>query len=308
MKAARVSSWLALSAASLAIAAPASAEQPVKTVGGWLASTCILSDSNAAFILATFAGTAAAAAILAVIFRRKALASAQQSLWQTTRLETLSTIEANYRSLLAVEPQACVIWNEEHPRLAVHTLPAVLGVPSKLTQILRLASWLHPDDSSRITIALSRLQTRGEAFVANASTLDGHVIELAGAVCGAETVLRIRPFSPVNKELVRLIGENKRLKQALAGRDKLLDSLPVPVWLRDEKSILTWVNAAYAAATGVKSREEALEKQMELFETRQRSELHRLSQTKNPGRMKLQTVVNGAVQVYEAILDSVRAR
>ena len=156
-------------------------------------------------------------------------------------------------------------------------------------------------NSSRIATAFSRLQTRGEAFVANASTLDGHVIELAGAVCGAETVLRIRPFSPVNKELVRLIGENKRLKQALAGRDKLLDSLPMPVWLRDEKSVLTWVNTAYAAATGVRSREEALEKQMELFETRQRSELHRLSQAKNPGRMKLHTVVNGAMQVYEAI-------
>ncbi len=76
---------------------------------------------------------------------------------------------------------------------------------------------------------------------------------------------------------------------------------PVPVWLRDAKSALNWVNTAYAAAAGAKNREEAVAKQIELFETRQRSELHRLSQSKKQGRVKLQTVVNGGVQIYEAI-------
>ena len=176
-----------------------------------------------------------------------------------------------------------MIWSDSHARLALHTLHATTGVPAKLPLLLRFASWLHPDDAGRVAQSLHRLQTRGEAFASNASTLEGHVVEIAGAVCGAETVLRIRPFSPVNKELVRLIGENKRLKQAVYEREKLLDSLPVPVWLRDAKSALNWVNSAYAAAAGAKNREEAVAKQIELFETRQRSELHRMSLVQETG-------------------------
>jgi len=301
MKAARELYRPAVAAAALTIASPALAAAPAKAAGGWLASACGFTGADSALLIAVLAGLSGAFAALALIFRQRARSFEQQSLWTAARLDTLSTVEANYRSLAALETQACVIWSAGQPRLALHTLQGTLGVPAKLTQLLRFGSWLHPDDAGGASASLNRLQTRGEAFVSNASTLEGHVIELAGAVCGADTVLRIRPFSPVNKELVRLIGENKRLKQAVYDREKLLDSLPVPVWLRDAKSALSWVNLAYVSAISANSREEALEKQIELFETRQRSELHRLSQTKKSGRIKLQTVVNGRVQIYEAI-------
>ncbi len=301
MNAARELSQAALAAVSLAIASPALAAAPVNPGGGWLASACTFAAGNGALLFAVLAGFGAAAAALAFMFRQRASALAHRALRQGTRLETLLTVEANYRALAALEPQACVIWSEGQPRLALHTLQSAFGVPSKLAQLLRLASWLHPDDAGRTAACLKQLQTDGEAFVSNASTLEGHVIEIAGAVCGADAVLRVKPFSPVNKELVRLIGENKRLKQAVYDREKLLDSLPLPVWLRDAKNALSWVNSAYVTAIGAATREETIGKQIELFETRQRSELNRLSQAKKPGRIKLQTVVNGGVQIYEAI-------
>ena len=226
-----------------------------------------------ALTLAVLAGLSAAFAIFGLIFRERARIFAQRSLRDTTLLDTLATVEDNYRALASLEPQVCIIWSDGHARLALHTMQSILGVPAKLPLLLRFASWLHPDDAGRVASGVNRLQTRGEGFVSNASTLGGQVVEVAGAVCGTGTVLRIRPFSPVNKELVRLIGENKRLKQAVYERETLLDSLPVPVWLRDAKNALTWVNAAYAAAAGAKNREEALSKQIELFETRQRSDL-----------------------------------
>jgi signal transduction histidine kinase len=287
-------------AASLTIASLTFAAAPARAAG-WLASACAAAQANTAVIFAVLAGLAAAFGILVFIFRERARAFAHQCLRDATRLDTLATVEDNYRALASLEPQVCVIWGDAHARLTLHTLHSAAGVPAKLPLLLRFASWLHPDDAGRIAAALNRLQTRGEGFVSNASTLEGHVVEVAGAVCGAEMVLRIRPFSPVNKELVRLIGENKRLKQAVYEREKLLDSLPVPVWLRDAKSGLNWVNTAYATAAGAKTKEEALAKQIELFETRQRTELHRLSQAKKRDRVKLQTVINGAVQIYEAI-------
>ncbi len=287
-------------AGGFTIASLTLAAAPAKAAG-WLASTCTIAEAGTALIFAVLAGLAAAFAILSFIFRERARSFAHQSLRDSTRLDTLATVEDNYRALVSLEPQVCVIWGDSHARLALHTLQSVTGVPAKLPTLLRFASWLHPDDAGRVAASLNRLQTRGEGFVSNASTLGGHVVEVAGAVSGAETVLRIRPFSPVNKELVRLIGENKRLKQAVYEREKLLDSLPVPIWFRDMKSGLNWVNTAYAAAAGAKTKEEALAKQIELFETRQRSELHRLSQAKKQSRLKLQTVVNGAVQIYEAI-------
>jgi signal transduction histidine kinase len=296
MKAAREVSWPAFAAAGLAFVTPALAVAPEGA-----AASCSVLKSDAALLFAAFAGAAAACAAAALIFRSRAKIFARQVLRQAARLDAMSTVESNFRSLVALEPQACVVWSDGQPRLALYTLQNALGVPSKLTQLLRFASWLHPDDAGRAAGRLNLLQIRGEAFVSNASTLEGHVVEIAGAVAGSGTVLRIRPFSPVNKEVVRLIGENKRLKQALNDREKLLDSLPLPIWLRDAKGALDWVNAAYVTAIGAPSREEALEKQIELFETRQRSQLHRLSRAKKPERVQLQTVLDGRVQHYEAI-------
>jgi signal transduction histidine kinase len=266
-----------------------------------VSGACAFGGANAVLAGAVLAGIAAACALLAAFYREKAHRLAKLALRQGARLDVLLTVESNFRALAALETQGFVIWTDGHPRLALYTLAGALGVPAKLSQLLRFATWLHPDDAGRTAESLARLQSRGEGFVANASTLEGHVVEIAGAVSGADIVLRVRPFSPVNKELVRLIGDNKRAKQAIQDRESLLDSLPMPVWLREPKGALAWVNTAYVNATGAASREEAIAKQIELFETRQRADLIRLSQLKKPGRLKLQTIVNGGVQIYEAI-------
>jgi signal transduction histidine kinase len=272
-----------------------------KAAGASLAETCASLSINALPIVAALAGTAVACGVLAVLFRGRTRELERQSLRQLARLEMLSTIETHFRALAALEAQALVIWTEGRPLLAMHTLPIAHGVPAKLPQLLRFGSWLHPDDVEGMAESLEGLQIRGAAFSRNASTLEGQVVEIAGGISGADTVLRIRPFSPVNKELIRLIGENKRLKQLLGEREKLLDALPVPVWIRDAKGALSWVNNAYVNAVGSERSDEAIHKQIELFETRQRSELLRIARSKTSGRVKLQTVVNGCVQLYEAI-------
>ena len=265
------------------------------------AGFCTFASADALLIGALLAGAAAGCAVLAALYSRKANRYAQHIIRQKPRLDALLAAESNFLALASVEPQAFVIWTDGSPRLALQTLPNALGVPAKLPHLLRFGAWLHPDDAGKIAESVDCLQTRGEAFISNASTVEGHVIEVAGAVSGANAVLRIRPCSPVNKELVRLIGENKRLRQAMQDRESLLDSLPMPVWLRDSKGALTWVNTTYVQAVNAQSRDETIEKKMELFETRQRSELLRLSQSKKPERLKLQTIVNGGVQIYEAI-------
>jgi signal transduction histidine kinase len=296
MKAARALSSAASLASGCAWAAPAFA-----VASGSPDVACSAGSTGVGLIFALLTGASFAAIVAAARFRSQARALSQTALRQAERINSIESAELNYRALAALEPQACAIWGDAEPGLVLNTLPPSLGVPSALHQLLRFEDWLHSDDAGRAADQLNQLQTQGEAFSSNASTLAGHVIEISGAVAGTGTVLRIRPFSPVNKELVRLIGENKRLKQALGDREKLLDSLPSPVWLRDTKGTLSWVNDAYAAAVDAVSRDEVLEKQIELFETRQRSELHRLSQTPKAERMKLQTVVNGRVQLYEAI-------
>jgi signal transduction histidine kinase len=293
----------ALSAASapaivlcvLALVVPVSAALPAVPGAACAESSGLLALTAIGF------GIAAALGVIAVVFRGQARALKRRSLRQESRIDGLQTVEANFRALVSLDQQCCVVWSDSHPRLAVNTLSSALGVPGKVPQLLRFNSWLHPDDAGRLSGYLDRLQTKGEAFVTNASTLEGHVIEVAGSVFGGDHALRIRLFSPVNKEVVRLIGENKRLKQSLQDREKLLDCLPSPIWFRDSKGALNWANRAYVAASGAKSREEVLTRQIELFETRQRAELVRLSQAKKTERLKLQTIVDGAVQTYEAI-------
>ncbi len=127
------------------------------------------------------------------------------------------------------------------------------------------------------------------------------MIEIAGAVSGADIVLRIRPFSPVNKELVRLIGENKRLKQSIQDREILLDGLPMPVWLRDAKGALTWVNTRLCQRHRRRRPRRDHREADRAFRDAARADLLRLAQSKKTGRLKLQTIVNGGVQIYEAI-------
>ena len=159
-------------AASFTIASLVVPAAPAKAAG-WLTSSCTFAEANAALIFAVLAGFAAAFAILALIYRERARGFAHHSLRDATRLDTLGTVEDNYRALASLEHQVCVIWSDNHARLALHTLHATTGVPAKLPLLLRFASWLHPDDAGRVATSLHRLQTRGEGFVSNASTLEG---------------------------------------------------------------------------------------------------------------------------------------
>ncbi len=276
----------------------------VSTAEAATIEVCSLGGSNSLLVLSLLGGSAIAGALGAVAFRQKARFFSQQLTRQRAKVEEMAQADAAFRALIAIEPQCCVVWNDAAPRLVLHTIDGALGVPHKLTQLLRFGSWLHADDAIRTAASLERLQKTGEPFSSNASTLEGHLVEISGGTAGPDMVVRVRPYSPVNKELVRLIGENKRLRQAVQDRDCLLDNLPSPAWIRDHKGALSWVNGAYVSAVNAGGREEVLRTQMELFETRQRAELSRLSQTKKSGRVRLQTIVNGAVQIYEAITAS----
>jgi signal transduction histidine kinase len=271
---------------------------------GPLPGACTFGCANSLLIWSVLGGSAIAGALGAIAFRQKARFLSKHLTRQNSKLDALAEADAAYRALVSIERQCCIVWNAGVPRLVLHTIEAVSGVPQKLSQLLRFGSWLHAEDAGRTAGSLERLLNLGEPFSSTASTLEGHLVEITGGTSGADVVLRIRPFLPVNKELVRLIGENKRLRQAVQDRDCLLDSLPSPAWIRDHKGALSWVNAAYVSAVNSGGREEVLRTQMELFETRQRAELSRLSQSKKSGRVRLQTIVNGAVQIYEAITAS----
>jgi signal transduction histidine kinase len=260
-----------------------------------------LGGASQLLILSALGGTALAGGLAILALQRRVQLLSRRLVRQRAQFDSLAGTDGSLRALISVEPQCCIVWSDGEPELVLHSLPAAFGVPQKLTQLLRFASWLHPEDAARTAADLERLQSRGEPFSSNASTLEGHVIEATGAISGTDVVLRFRPFSPVNNELVRLIGENKRLKQGLQERDRLLDNLPSPVWIRDHKGALSFVNEAYAAAVSVKGPEEVLRGQIELFETRQRNELSRLSKLKKSARLRLQTIVSGAVQHYEVI-------
>ena len=266
-----------------------------------LLQACPFGGTSGLLVFSVLGGTLLAGGLAALALRQKVQSLSRRLVRERAQLDSLTGAGENLRALVSIEPQCCVAWSEGSPHLMLHTLPAELGVPQKLSQLLRFASWLHPDDAERTAADLDVLQSRGEAFNGNASTLEGHVIEVAGAIAGTDVLLRFRPFSPVNTELVRLIGENKRLRQALRDRDTLLDSLPSPMWIRDPKGPLSWVNEAYVSAVNAKGRDEVIRGQIELFETRQRAELSRLSKLKKSARLRLQTIVNGAVQIYEII-------
>ncbi len=251
--------------------------------------------------IAVFGGVAAAFAILCAILWQKVTLLSRQQARQSLLAASVQGTRDDLNALLATDASCCLAFSEGSARLVANTLPAALSVPSKAALIPRFQAWLQPEDASRLENLLEQLQTTGEGFQIEVMTHDNAILEAIGAVCGSEAVLRFRAFSPASKQLLTLLRETKRLQHALKSRDMLADSLPHPIWFRDAGGKLTWVNRAYLDAAGSREREEAVQGQIELFETRHRESLLRQERGGKPARLKVQTVVNGSIRVYEAI-------
>lgn len=202
--------------------------------------------------------------------------------WRLSRVEARArakTVEAaRLRECLASSPDGFYCWLEdgagagESGQVCSRRLAVLLGLGHGMdSSFADVLAAFAADDSDTLDMAARTLREEGDGFEA----------ELTLAVGGRRVrTIGVRAASPDGEHLADLIWmrdvtegasvveDLARSLQALASDTAflraLLDTLPMPAWLRDEDLSLLTVNRAYALAVDAASPEAAVAGQVEL--------------------------------------------
>lgn len=203
-------------------------------------------------------------------------------------------------SIIRSEPQILVFWEQDQPlRIVAHTLKGIPGLPEAPDQFLRFGQWLEPGSAATLKTALDALFTAGHAFNVILRTLAGGHVEAEGRTAGGRAVLRLRDVAGHRDEVARVLAQHQRLAREVRASRTLLDTLPMPVWLRGKDGRITWVNNAYVKAVEAHSRGEVQDKQIELLEQRQRKTAARALSRGDSYRGHISLIVGGERKPHE---------
>lgn len=174
-------------------------------------------------------------------------------------------------AIIRAEPQVLIFWEQgQAVRIVSHTLTGIAGLPEHHTEILRFGQWLEASSAQALKSALEKLFVNGRSFSIILKTTLGGVIEGEGGTAGGRAVLRLKDVAGYKQEIARIGEKHAAFARDIRSSRALLNTLPMPVWLRAPDGRLIWVNTAYVNAVDAKSELEVLERQIELLETRQR--------------------------------------
>ena len=179
------------------------------------------------------------------------------------------------KTLLLSEPQVLVTWAAaaEEPEILGDTAITTPGsVPER---VLAFGTWLEPVTARRMEQAVDALRRDGRGFVMTLTTRAGRPMEAEGRAIAGRAVLRLRDVSGIEQELLDLAARHDQLLGDIETMRALLDSLPAPVWARDNAGELVFVNSAYAHAVEADDPADAVARRLELLDQPARAELAR---------------------------------
>jgi signal transduction histidine kinase len=203
-------------------------------------------------------------------------------------------------SIIRSEPQILVFWEQGQPlRIVAHTLKGIPGLPDTPDRFLRFGNWLEPDAAASLKTALDALFAAGHAFNIIIRTRSGGHVEAEGRTAGGRAVLRLRDVAGHRDEVARILAQHQRLAREVRASRTLLDTLPIPVWLRGKDGRITWVNNAYVKAVEAHSRSEVQERQIELLEQRQRKTAARALSRGGSYRGRISLVIGSERKPHE---------
>jgi signal transduction histidine kinase len=203
-------------------------------------------------------------------------------------------------SVIRSEPQILVSWAQNEPlRVVAQSLKGVPGLPDSPDRFLRFGQWLEPGSGATLKMALDALFASGRPFNIIVRTLAGGNVEAEGRTAGGRAILRLRDVAGHRDEVARVQAEHQRLAHEVRASRALLDTLPMPVWLRGRDGRLTWVNNAYVKAVEAHSRAEVQERQIELLEQRQRRTAARMLSRGESYRGRVPLIIGGERRLHD---------
>ncbi len=137
---------------------------------------------------------------------------------------------------------------EEFPSRVIGSMYGSAKVPTAAADMLNFPAWLEADSSNVIEDCIRTLREVGKPFNIGVKTLNNELLEADGRVAGGMATLRFRPLSGERRQITELNYDVRKLGMQVERLSAVLDSAPLPIWLRDGEGRLSWVNRAYVKA------------------------------------------------------------
>jgi signal transduction histidine kinase len=150
----------------------------------------------------------------------------------------------------AAEAHVMIVWHgkEEFPSRVIGSMYGSAKVPTVAADMLNFPAWLEADSSNVIEDCIRTLREVGKPFNIGVKTLNNELLEADGRVAGGMATLRFRPLSGERRQITELNYDVRKLGMQVERLSAVLDSAPLPIWLRDGEGRLSWVNRAYVKA------------------------------------------------------------
>src|SRR5258708_34503168 len=123
--------------------------------------------------------------------------------------------------------------------------------------------------------AVDALREHGEGFLLNLRTSNGYAVEAMGRASGGQAIVRIRELSGLRRELAETSLRHKALSEETEMLRGFAAAAPWPIWTKHAKGGLGYANAAYARATEAASIADAIDRNLELLDSADRTEMDR---------------------------------
>jgi signal transduction histidine kinase len=204
-------------------------------------------------------------------------------------------------ALLRAEPQILVVWGATDDAPEIIGNVALVTNPGAPHRVLAFGTWLDPEQAQAIEASVDALRARGVGFLRTLRTLAGRPIEAEGLVVGGRAMLRLKDVSGVKRELADLLTRFQKQTDDVDAFRALVESLPSPIWARDEAGKLIYVNAAYARAVEAKDGAETVQRGIELFDRAAREELFRAHEAAKPFAGRLPAIVAGSRRAFDVL-------
>jgi signal transduction histidine kinase len=298
----RFRTMLAAAAGFVTVAAPAEAASSsgASALDGYLSAFARL-DGHEIAALALTLGILCFAVVTAILLVRTRQRLAQTEAATRDDIAAARAEVDRVYTLLRTEPQILLAWSaaEDEPEfIGDATLITGANTPQRL---LAFGTWLEPAEAQAMQSSLDALRARGVGFARTLTTLAGQPVEAEGLVIGGRAMLRIKEVSGIKRQLADLLVRFEKQADDVDALRALVDSLPSPIWARDEAGKLIYVNAAYARAVEAKDGAETVQRGIELFDRAAREQLFRAHESEKAYKGRLPAIVAGNRRSFDVL-------
>lgn len=250
-----------------------------------------------------FSGVIGAAMLSAIWLIRERARIAAENVKLRARVADLNASIQRSEAFLDLKDQRLVIWAAEGGRAELSgTLPDEAGVPVERARFLAFGRWLTPRSAAELERAITALRNDKRNFDLVIETRQGELLEVQGRVLSAHTIARFISVSATQRAYADLKKTYGRLEDEIGVLRGLLDSLPMPVWLRSSENTLAWVNSAYAKSVETGSAGQAVAENREFLSTQTREAITRSHLENSVFSDTVSTVVEGDRRQF-AVID-----